>query len=168
MSDTRKDLSFFIEQTAGLLAAAGFPKMPARVLIALMASEEGGLTAQELGQQLGVSAAGVSGAVRYLQAVGMVRRVSQAGSRRDRYELPDDAWYTASVKKDALYANLSALADRGVAIVGDPGSAASRRIAEMGDFFRFLGRRLPQVLEEWEHERVSTGSITADPRRRTA
>jgi len=163
VTETGRDLSGFVEQTAGLLAAAGFPKMPARVLITLMASATGGLTAGELGERLGVSAAAVSGAVRYLQVVGMVHRVSQSGSRRDRYELPDDAWYTASVRKDALYGTLAGLAEQGVAILGDPESAASRRIAEMGAFFRFLGRRLPQVLDEWEHERLwSQGQHAAD------
>ena len=63
----------FVEQTASALTAAGFPRMPARVLMALMVAETRGLTAQELGDRLGVSAAGISGAVRYLQNVGRMR-----------------------------------------------------------------------------------------------
>src|ERR1700712_2445479 len=95
MKRDERALNDVVERAASILAAAGFPKMPARVLMALTVTETGGLTAVELSEQLGVSAAAISGAVRYLQTVGIARRVSQSGSRRDRYELPEDAWYAA-------------------------------------------------------------------------
>lgn len=142
----------FVEQTAGMLTGAGFPRMPARVLMALMASEDGGLTAHELRDRLGISAAAVSGAVRYLQTVNIVRRVAQSGTRRERYEMPDDAWYTASVGHDELYEALASLADDGTHAVG-AGTPAAARLAEMAAFFRFMNRRLPELLEEWEAQR---------------
>jgi biotin operon repressor len=85
-----------VELAAAGFSAAGFPKMPARALMALVSSEEGRLTAAELSEKLGVSAAAVSGAVRYLQTAGFIQRVSQPGSRRDIYALHDDEWYIAS------------------------------------------------------------------------
>ena len=42
----------------------GFPRMPSRVLITLMAADEEALTAAELAGRLGVSPAAISGAVR--------------------------------------------------------------------------------------------------------
>ena len=48
------------ERTAAAFAAAGFPKMPARTLLALVSSEQGSLTAAELSERLGASAAAVS------------------------------------------------------------------------------------------------------------
>ncbi|MEF2976642.1 GbsR/MarR family transcriptional regulator [Subtercola sp. YIM 133946] len=144
----------FVEQSAATLTNAGFPKMPARVLMALMASEEGGLTAAALADQLGVSAAAISGAVRYLQTTGIIRRVAQSGSRRDRYELPDDPWYAASVNQNPVYLLLAALADQGVRAIGDAASAASQRIDEMGRFYRFMNDRMPALLEEWERLRA--------------
>jgi DNA-directed RNA polymerase specialized sigma24 family protein len=54
------------EQAAALLTAAGMARMPARVMMALVGSPDEGYTAAELGERLGVSAAAVSGAVRYL------------------------------------------------------------------------------------------------------
>ena len=139
------------EASAAVMAAAGFPKMPARALLALVASEDGALTAAELAQALGASAAAVSGAVRYLQTVGFVHRVSQPGSRRDRYALPEDPWYVATLRQNPVYERLAGLA----AALADelPDGPARARAQETADFYRFLTRRMPGLLDEWEAER---------------
>jgi DNA-binding transcriptional regulator GbsR (MarR family) len=154
MARDEQGLADFVEQSASALAAAGFPRMPARVLMALTAAENGSLTAGELGEQLGVSAAGISGAVRYLQTVRMVRRVAQPGSRRALYELPEHSWYAATMATNPTYDHLEALARRAVAAIDDPDSLASQRIQEMHDFFVFIQKRMPKLLEEWEAERA--------------
>ena len=64
----------FIERFASVLVEAGIPRMPARVFAALLASDSGTLTAEDLSKQLQASPAAVSGGVRYLTGVGMVRR----------------------------------------------------------------------------------------------
>jgi hypothetical protein len=121
--------------------------------MALTVSPTGGLTAQELADQLGASAAAISGAVRYLQTIGIVRRLSQSGSRRDRYELPENAWYTALATESPIYGVLAAQADAGVAAIDDPSSVATERLVEMARFYRFLEVRMPLLLVEWEAER---------------
>lgn len=141
------------ETSAAVLTAAGFPKMPARTLMALVVSPDGSLTAAELAEILAASPAAVSGAVRYLQTVGFVHRVSQPGSRRDRYALPDNAWYVASLRQNPVYERLADLADATALQLPD-GSAARTRVEEMGQFYRFLMERLPALLDEWEHARL--------------
>jgi DNA-binding transcriptional regulator GbsR (MarR family) len=138
------------EQTAALLASAGMPRMPARVLTALLAAPAEGYTAADLADRLGVSAAAVSGGVRYLQTVAVVRRVARPGDRRDRYRLTEDAWYTALMTKNPLYEQLAQLVDR-IAGEGDDGGHA----AEMARFFRFIATRMPALLEEWEQLRAA-------------
>ena len=68
-TDDRADLprADAAEQAAAMLTAAGMPRMPARVMMALVGSPDEGYSAAELAERLGVSAAAVSGAVRYLQ-----------------------------------------------------------------------------------------------------
>jgi DNA-binding transcriptional regulator GbsR (MarR family) len=139
-----------VEQSAAILTAAGFPRIPARAMMTLLVSETGGYTAAELSEILGVSAAAVSGAVRYLQTIGMVHRVSQPGSRRDRYALPDHAWYTILARGNPIYNSLATLSESAVEAIGDPESDASKRTAEMAAFYRFLGERMSGLLEEWE------------------
>jgi DNA-binding transcriptional regulator GbsR (MarR family) len=142
------------EQTAALLASAGVPRMPSRVLAALLAAPADGYTAAELADRLGVSAAAVSGGVRYLQTLGVVRRISRPGERRDRYRLTDDTWYTALTSKSPLYEQLAQLMDR---IAAE--SEAGEQAAEMAQFFRFIAARMPTLLAEWEDRRG--GSVTS-------
>lgn len=143
------------EQSAAVLAAAGLPRMAARVLMALMVAD-GGLTAAELCERLGVSAAAVSGGVRMLQSLALVRRIPQAGSRRDRYELPDDAWYSAFANERPIYGALAGYAESAAAAFDD-GSIAAERVSEMAAFFRFLEVRLPEVMDEWRTRRATGG-----------
>ncbi len=141
------------EQSAALLTAAGMPKMPARVLMALTVAEDGGLTALELGKVLGVSAAAISGAVRYLQSIAIVRRVAQPGSRRDRYEVPPNAWLSSFAQERPVYRALADLADTAINAIGDRTTTAAGRLDEMASFYRFLDARLPGLMAEWEHHR---------------
>ena len=149
---TQSAVTAAAEKAAAGYAAAGFPKMPARALMALVSSDDGSLTAAELAGRLGVSAAAVSGAVRYLQTVGFVQRVSQPGSRRDVYALHDDQWYIASLRNNTRYQNLAVLTGA-TAEALPAGSAARSRVTEMSRFYRFLHSRMPALLDDWERER---------------
>ncbi|WP_431219679.1 GbsR/MarR family transcriptional regulator [Leifsonia xyli] len=145
-------LAEVMEHSAAVLTAAGFPKMPARVLMALTVTETAGLTAAELAERLEVSPAAISGAVRYLQTLGIIRRLAQTGSRRDRYEIPSD-WYALMVRNSPIYGTLADQAESGLAAVGDVASPATERLRDMAGFYRFLQGRLPQLIAEWEQVR---------------
>lgn len=132
-------------------ADAGFPRMPAAALVAVLTSESSALTAAELATELDVSPAAVSGAVRYLQTVGMMTRQRAAGDRRYVYELPEHAWYAASVNNQALYERLASVAETTADSLDVP--AARERVLDMAGFFRFVQRRIPDLLEEWNAQR---------------
>ena len=53
---------------------------------------------------LGVSAAAVSGGVKYLAHLQMMRRERERGSRREVYVVDDDAWHGLMLRRDHLYA----------------------------------------------------------------
>lgn len=142
----------FAEQTAATLAAAGFPRMAARVMMMLMTEESGSATAEEIGERLGASPAAISGAVRYLQTLSIIRRLTVPGTRRHRYELPDHPWYATSSSQTPLYTHLIALAEKGAAAMPDH-SRVRDRATEMADYFRFMKERLPALLEEWQATR---------------
>ena len=139
----------FVEHTAMTLADWGFPRMAARVLLALMSSEQGALAAADLARALEVSPAAISGAVRYLVHIGIVVREPSPGSRSDRYRLPDDAWYEASALKGDLFATIAGLAAEGVTALGGSSTPAGARVAEMRDFFAFVHSDLGRLLDRW-------------------
>jgi predicted transcriptional regulator len=147
--DTRGDgVAQFVERFASALVTAGMPRMPSRVLAALLATDEGRLTAAELAEQLQISPAAVSGAVRYLSQVGMVVTERVPGSRRDHYRLHDNAWYEAIVRRERLVLFWMDVMREGIDAVGAD-TAAGARMAETLAFYEFLERELPPVMERW-------------------
>jgi predicted transcriptional regulator len=150
----------FQNRVAGLLIAAGFPRMPARVMMALLVSENG-LTAAQIAQELAVSAAAVSGAVRYLQLLGFVARFSVSGSRRDRYAMAQ-SWYAMTMTNVAVYEQVASAAAEGAKSLPH-GSAARARVLEMSDFFAFVRTRLVELRHEWEQHRTGSAGRGVDP-----
>lgn len=137
------------EQAAAMLTAAGMQRMPARVMMALVGSPDGGYTAAELCERLGISPAAVSGAVRYLTSMRIVHRLSRPGERVARYDVMEDGWRSMVIANVPMYTRLgdyvAAIADENT---NAPVSAA--RAHDMAAFLRFLAKRMPEILREWE------------------
>lgn len=143
----------FIERYATELTEAGIPRMPARVFVALLTTEDGCLTAAELAALLQASPGTISGAVRYLILVNVVTRERRSGDRRDRYRIRDDAWYEAALHRDRLFTRWKASMQEGVAVLG-PETRAGERLAETIAFFDFVGEEVPELLERWRVRRA--------------
>ncbi|OCC11302.1 GbsR/MarR family transcriptional regulator [Streptomyces sp. PTY087I2] len=151
-SDDEAAVSRFIERFAAQLVAAGMARMPARVFAALLSSEQGALGSAELGAQLRVSPAAVSGAVRYLTQVNLVSREREPGSRRERYRVQEDQWYSALLERDAMLRSWQATMREGVDHFG-PDSPQGRRIRDTLDFFQFLETELASMMARWASRR---------------
>jgi DNA-binding transcriptional regulator GbsR (MarR family) len=144
----------FIERFASALMDAGMPRMPARVFVALLASDSGRLTAAEMAEVLHVSPAAISGALRYLQQVNMLTRERRPGSRRDHYRLLDDSWYEMTLRREQVMARWIAAGTEGIDVLG-PDTPAGRRMTESVEFFEFVRAELPALLERWRTQRES-------------
>lgn len=140
------------EQAAAMLTAAGMPRMPSRVLMALVGSPDGGYSAAELADRLGISPAAVSGAVRYLQSLRMIHRLSRPGDRIARYDLMEDGWHSMVTANAPVYEKLGNYIDA-IADENADAPASVARAREMGGFLRFLAGRMPQLIAEWEAQR---------------
>lgn len=141
-------VSTFVERFAAQLVEAGMARMPSRVFAALLASDTGTLTSAELGEQLKISPAAVSGAVRYLAQVHMVSREREPGSRRERYRVHSDQWYEALTSREAVIKRWEDALREGVTSLGVD-TPAGRRLAETLDFFEFIERDLAAMMERW-------------------
>ena len=154
MTRDPESVSRFIERFASVLVEGGVPRMPARVFAALISTDDGRLTAAELAERLQISAAAVSGAVRYLEQVSLVGREREPGSRRDRYVIQDDLWYEAILQREQLLTRWERALSEGVDALG-AGSPAGRRLESSVAFFEFLQAEMPAMLERW---RASAGA----------
>ncbi|MGW1915596.1 GbsR/MarR family transcriptional regulator [Streptomyces sp. NPDC002076] len=143
-----ESVSRFVEHFAAQLVEAGMPRMPSRVFGALLASDDGTLTAAELGEQLRISPAAVSGAVRYLAQVHLVSREREPGSRRERYRVHSDQWYQALTNREAIIKRWEDALREGVSSLGAD-TPAGRRLAETLDFFEFVERDVAEMMERW-------------------
>ncbi|GAA4797090.1 MarR family transcriptional regulator [Streptomyces ziwulingensis] len=141
-----------MEGFAAQLVEAGMQRMPARVFAALLSSDPGTLTSAELGEQLQVSPAAVSGAVRYLAQQHMVSREREPGSRRERYRVHGDQWYKALTSRETVIRRWEAALREGVDSLGAD-SPAGRRMAETLAFFEFLDGEITAMMERWQVHR---------------
>jgi DNA-binding transcriptional regulator GbsR (MarR family) len=139
----------FVDRFASALVAAGMPRMPALVFVALLASDSGRLTADQLIDELGISRSAVSGAVGYLTQVGILRREREPGSRRDVYALLDDSWYEMVARREQLLDVWIDSARFGVDALGAATPAGSR-MSESLAFFEFIQAEMAGMLERWQ------------------
>ncbi|GAA3810908.1 GbsR/MarR family transcriptional regulator [Amycolatopsis tucumanensis] len=144
----------YVERLALVLNQLGIQRMAARVFAALVVTDDSRLTAAELAENLQVSPAAVSGAVRYLEQVGLVEREREPGSRRDHFRVLDDMWYASMRKRDRFVEMWRDAAAEGIDAVGAD-TPAGRRLADMRDFLSFIIKELPLLFERWEKERAS-------------
>ncbi|QWF80019.1 GbsR/MarR family transcriptional regulator [Amycolatopsis sp. CA-230715] len=153
--DTRDDEAArrFVEKFALVLTQAGMPRMPARVFSAILADDDGEMTASEVAEALQISPAAVSGATRYLMQVGMAHRERKPGERRDHYRIGDDFWYEVIGKRDPIYSGLAEALESGIDAVGRD-TKAGARIEQTRDFFNYLAKEIPALIERWRDERI--------------
>jgi DNA-binding transcriptional regulator GbsR (MarR family) len=149
MTGGPEEIRRFVERFADVLSAGGMPRMPARVFARILVEDDGQLTAREIAERLNVSAAAVSGAVRYLLQVGMLARTREPGERRDHYRVHDDVWPEMYTQQAALLRRWIETADDGATLLGAD-SPAGRRLAATRDFFAFMHEQLPGLLKRWQ------------------
>ncbi|MDT0464985.1 GbsR/MarR family transcriptional regulator [Streptomyces gibsoniae] len=150
-----ESVSRFVEHFAAQLVEAGVPRMPARIFGALLASDTGTLTSAELGEQLQISPAAVSGAVRYLAQVHLVSREREPGSRRERYRVHSNQWYEALTNREALIKRWEEALREGVTSLGAD-TPAGMRLAETLAFFEFIEGEVEAMMERWRIHRDRT------------
>jgi DNA-binding transcriptional regulator GbsR (MarR family) len=152
MGRDQEAVAKFVESFAAQLVEAGMQRMSARVFAALLSSDEGVMTSAELGEQLKISPAAVSGAVRYLSQVHMVSREREPGSRRERYRVHGDQWYEALTNREAIIRRWEGALRDGVSSLGAD-TPAGRRMAETLAFFEFIEGELAEMMERWRTHR---------------
>jgi DNA-binding MarR family transcriptional regulator len=152
------------EKLALVLTNHGLQRMTARVLAALLFTEQPTTTASELTAMLQASSGAVSGAIKMLTSVGLVERVPAPASRRDHYRLRDNAWAELYTNQNQVLTATQKAADAGVAETPSAG-LAHQRLTQMRDFYDFLLSEIPALLERWHEGRPrGSGPASSAPR----
>ncbi|MGW6443496.1 helix-turn-helix domain-containing protein [Lentzea sp. NPDC055074] len=137
----------FEEVFSGIFIGQGLPKMTARALASLYATDSGSLTASELVGHLQVSPASVSKAMAYLESQGLIGRVRDE-RRRERYVVDDgDIWYQSMIASAAGTTTLAEAARQGVSSLG-PGTPAAVRLENIARFLDFVSESIVRAAEQ--------------------
>ncbi|MFG2070955.1 GbsR/MarR family transcriptional regulator [Micromonospora tulbaghiae] len=123
--------------------------MTARVLAALLFTEQDTLTAGEITELLIISSGSVSTALKSLTSVGLIEKVPAPGSRREHFRFREGAWATLMSEQNQLVRVMREAAEQGIAATGED-SVAGRRLGEMRDFYDYLWRELPALIDQWK------------------
>lgn len=148
---TRERLGELAESFALTMSQGGMQKSTARVLAALLFTQAETLTAGDLCQQLRISSGAVSGAVKQLTPLGLIERVPAPGSRRDHFRIRQGAWATLMGSQNAALGVMLETAEEGIDAAGAR-TTAGRRLGEMHDFYAYMLRELPALIEAWREQ----------------
>ncbi|MBL0747777.1 GbsR/MarR family transcriptional regulator [Nocardioides baculatus] len=159
----RSPVQQYVERMGAALTDAGLPRLPSRVFAALTADDDGRMTSADLSAALGISAAAVSGAIKFLTQVGFVHREREHGTRRDVYVVDDDAWHGAMMQKDHAYTPMLKALDDGIAGLADD-SAARHRLVLMREYLAFVSAELDGIVERWDVRRREIEAELRDER----
>ncbi|MFJ5936533.1 helix-turn-helix domain-containing protein [Streptomyces sp. NPDC093071] len=129
-----------------VMMRSGLSKMMARVMVALLLTDTGSLTASELAQSLQVSPATVSKSIAFLESQTLVRR-ERDERRRERYVIDADVWYQSMVASTRALTEQVDIARQGVGVLG-PGTPAGARLENVARFLDFVAESLARAAEQ--------------------
>ena len=118
-----------------------------------MTSDPPERSAEELANELGASRGSISQATRTLVRMGMVRRLSRPGERRDYFRMQPHAWRETTRQQMALIGAFQEMAERGLGMLDSDDPEVRSNLEEMRNFYAFWKRELPIVLERWDGEK---------------
>ncbi|MEU1735173.1 helix-turn-helix domain-containing protein [Streptosporangium sp. NPDC020145] len=134
------------EEFATVFMRSGLPKMTAKALASLYATDAGSLTASELAGRLQASPASVSKAIAFLEDQGLVRR-ERDERRRERYVVDDDVLYQSMMASARATAHLGEVARQGVRVLG-PGTPAAARLENIARFVTFVSESIVRAADQ--------------------
>ncbi len=143
---------------------AGLPRMAGRILSWLLICDPPHQTMHELTEALQASKSSISTGTRMLIQMGIIERLSMPGQRRDHYRVVPDSWsHIMEEKAKKQFTELRRLSERGLALLDAASPARRQRLEEMRDYYVFMEREFPLILDHWRAHRAASESQPARP-----
>ncbi|GAA4980925.1 MarR family transcriptional regulator [Kitasatospora paranensis] len=127
------------------------------MLVCLLVTDSGTLTAADLVQQLRVSPASVSHSVAFLEQQGLLRRERPPGERRERYAIDGEIWLRSILTAVQLHRGLVTELRSAAGALG-PCTPAGARFSDSADFLTLMSETLQQVVDQWQQSRANDGA----------
>ena len=147
----------FVDDLGVILEADGRPRIAGRILGWLLICEPPHQSFNRLVEALGVSKGSVSSMTRLLVEAGLVERYAVRNDRQTYYRIAPDAWVRVLRRQVQTIEQITAAAERGLALVaereGDAPEAGHDRLREMRDLNRLAAEQMPALLDAFERSR---------------
>jgi hypothetical protein len=140
----------YAEDAALILESLGMPRAQGKLLGWLLVCDPPQQSSADLASALDLSAGSVSTGARMLANAGLIRQVAIPGKRGKVYEMIEDAM-TRSVQDDRTRI-MRELMDRGLDVVGGEDVPRAGRLRRTRDFYAFVERELPALIERFHAE----------------
>jgi DNA-binding MarR family transcriptional regulator len=150
MTDEISAERHYAEQAALVLAGTGLPPAYGKLLGWLLVCDPPAQSTSELARALNLSKGSVSTGMRVLESGQLVRRVAMPGRRGMFYEMTPDAIMRAAGSDK--FTAFRTLLEQGIEVVGGEAAPAATRLRMNRDFYAFLEREVPRLVERFKAE----------------
>lgn len=154
-----KNMHEYVESFGLYWEQAGLPRMAGRILSWLLICDPPHQTMHQLTEALQASKSSISTGTRMLIQMGIIERLSIPGQRRDHYRVVPDSWsHIMEEKAKKQFTELRRLSERGLALLDGASPARRQRLEEMRDYYVFMEREFPLILDHWRAHRLAAES----------
>ena len=148
------DEDTFIEAMARIMGA-GMPPMAGRMWAYLAICEPPERTAAEIADRLHASRGSVSAMARLLEHIGLIRRRTKPGDRREYFFVPPDAARQLIERSTQQMRAAREILDAGIALLADRPPESQARLRDLRDAYAFFEREWPALMERFRLSETS-------------
>lgn len=142
----------FVEDFALVLERMGLVRMVGRTVGWLLICDPPEQTFNQVAEALQASKGSISSSLKTLTTMRWVDKVSKPGDRRDYYSIRPGILPELTRQQSGMYESLNEMTARGLALFQDPNGGEAARVRDMHDFFVWMGKEMPALLDRWEAE----------------
>lgn len=142
----------FVEDFALVLERMGLVRMAGRATGWLLVCEPPEQTFNQIADALQASKGSISSALKTLTTMQWVDKTTKPGNRRDFYTIRPGILPELTRQQTGRYDNLTAMTQRGLQLFEDPDGKQAARVRDMHEFFLWMAREMPAMLDRWDAE----------------
>ncbi len=143
----------WVEQVSILLERDGLPRMAGRIFGWLLVCDPPEQSMEELAAAVQGSKASMSTMTRLLVGAALVEKVRPPGARADAFRIRPGQWRQLWRARVQLIEEATRLTGRGLELLEGRPAGVRARLEELHHQYRFVGERLPGLLEQFDRER---------------
>ncbi|MFI6361622.1 GbsR/MarR family transcriptional regulator [Nocardia sp. NPDC050630] len=142
----------FVEDFALVLERMGLVRMTGRAAGWLLVSDPPEQTFGQIADALQASKGSISSALKTLVTMRWVDKISKPGDRKDYYSIRPGILPELTRQQSGMYTDLTNMTARGLALFDDPNGTDAERVRDMHEFFVWMGKELPALIDRWYAE----------------